>query len=683
MKHKIIAIAIFFIALSSCKQQQNLNLQPKLGATPQVKIGKAEKFELPNGLKVVMVENHKLPRVSVSIDIDNKPYFQKDKAGASTFMGALLGTGTKSISKDEFIEKVDFMGASVQFDEYGASVESLKKYFTESMKLLADGILNPVFSQEELDKQIQMAVEGLRSSEKNASEISKRVKSALLYGKEHPYGEFATEQSIKNVSLEDVKYLYETYYKPNNAYMAIVGDIDPVATKKLITDLFKNWKKGEIPASNFDKAKNPNKAEINFVDVPNAVQSIISIVNNTDLTLADDDYYAAMIANNILGGGSSSRLFKNLREDKAYTYGAYSRITADRYGAYFNANASVRNAVTDSAVVEFNKELTKMVNTKPTAEELKLTKAIYTGNFVMNVGKPEMVSKFALNIAKYNLPEDFYEKYLDKINAVTLEDVQKAAKEHFKVDNSRIVIIGKGTEVIPNLEKVGIPIKYFDKYVNVATPVKIEKVAKGVTVESVVNKYFDAIGGVNKVKAVKSIAATLESSMQGMKITSSLKTASPNKMSFTMKSNGQVLQKQVFDGVKGYMEMQGRKIDLPKEEIDIMKLETTPFADFAYLKGTLKGIEEVNDKKAYVIHFSNKKVFYDIESGLKLKEVTAFKDPQSGQEVSVGKTFSDYKTVNGIKFPHIISQEIGPGMNMDMKVINYLINKNISDNDFK
>lgn len=682
MKHKIIAIAILFLALASCKKSKDLNQQPKLGATPQVKLGKAEKFELPNGLKVVMVENHKLPRVSVSLQLDNKPYFEGDKVGTSSFMGALLGTGTKSITKDEFIEQIDFMGASANFSSGGASAASLKKYFPEVLKLLADGVKNPVFNQKELDKQKALSIEGLKSSEKSIDAIASRVQATLLYGNKHPYGEYLTEETIKKISLQDIKDNYNTYYKPNNAYMAIVGDINTEETKKLVTQLFSDWQKGKIPASNFEKPTNAEKTEINFIDVPNAVQSNVVIANNIDLKLGDKDFYAVKLANNILGGGMSGRLFKNLREDKAYTYGAYSSVSSDRYGALFKASSSVRNTVTDSAIVEFRKELKKIRNEKVTDEELKITKAIYTGNFVMNVEKPETAASFALNIAKHNLPEDYYEKYLENINSVTIEDIQNVAKKYFQVDNSKIVIVGKGTDVIPNLEKTGIPIKYFDRYANPTEAVKIEKVDTGLTAESIVNKYFKAIGGLNKVKAIKTIVSNSEVNMQGQVMKVTTKTAFPNKVSTTFDVMGQK-QRQVFDGKKGFMEMQGRKIDMSDEEVKMFEKETSPFIDFGYVNGIVKGIEDVNDKKTYVISIRDKRVFYDKESGLKLKEVIAGKNPETGEPETTATLFQDYKPVNGIKLPHTIIQDMGQDGKMELKVKGYLLNKGVTDKDFQ
>ena len=318
---------------------------------------------------------------------------------------------------------------------------------------MADGVINSQFTQEEFDKEIKITLDGLKSDEKNVTSTARRVESALLYGKNHPYGEFISKETVNNITLDDVKTNYNTYYKPNNAYLIIVGDINIKDTKKLVKSLFKEWEKSDIPEVTFKKPENVSKTEINFINMPNAVQSEVVVANNIDLKLGDKDYYAALLASNILGGGGTARLFMNLREDKGYTYGSYSSLRQSKVAATFRASASVRNVVTDSSIVEIKKEIDKIRTEKVTEEELKNAKAQYVGNFVMDVQKPATAASFALNIARYNLPTDFYENYLTNINAVTAEDVQNAALKYFKSDEARIIVTGKAIDVLDNLRK--------------------------------------------------------------------------------------------------------------------------------------------------------------------------------------------------------------------------------------
>ncbi len=680
MKTKI-ALLIAVLTLSfSVSAQIDRSIQPKPGPAPKVKLGKAETFTLDNGLKVIIVENHKLPRASASLTIDNKPYVEGDKVGVSQLMGGLLGRGTKNITKDEFNEKVDYLGANVSFYSSGANARSLKKYFSEVLSLMADGVQNSNFTKEEFDKEVKITLDGIKSNEKSVTAVARRVESALIFGKNHPSGEFVTKKSIENISLEDVKNNYNAYYKPNNAYLVIVGDVNTKKIKKQVISLFSNWEKGSIPTTTVPAIKNVAHTEIDFINMDNAVQSEIVIANTINLKLGDKKYYAALLANSILGGGGTARLFMNLREDKGYTYGAYSSVRQSRYAASFRASASVRNVVTDSSVVELQKEINKIRFQKVTAEELKNSKAEYIGSFVMNVQKPSTAARFALNIAMYNLPKDYYENYLANINAVTLQEVQDAAHALFTGNKARIIITGKGIDVLKNLEKLKYKINYFDKNANPTTKPKMNMpIPAGLTAINVVDNYFKAIGGADKTNTVKTILTSSDAKVQGMAINLITKMAAPNKVSAVVSGMGQVFSKQAFDGTKGYSEQQGKRVDMNAAQIAEAKSNTL-FKDDAYKSGKLDRIENLEGKAAYVIISGKTEAYYDVKSGLKIKEVVTSK--AGGKEVKNPVNFSDYKTVNGIKFPHKISMKMGP-MSMEFIVKEIKINEGVTEADFK
>jgi len=681
MKTKILSLLVIFLLSIATNAQIDRSKMPKPGPDPVVKLGTPKTFTLKNGLKVIMVVNNKLPRASANLTIDNKPYFEGEISGVSGMMGSLLGRGTSNISKDDFNEKIDFLGANVSFFSTGAFASSLKKYFPEILGLLADGVMNSKFTQEEFDKEVQITLDGIKSDEKNVTSAARRVENVLTYGKNHPFGEFTSKESVEKITLQDVKNNYTTYYKPNNAYLVIEGDINPKKIKKLVKSLFSDWKKGEIPAYNMPETQNVATTEINFVNMDNAVQSEITVINNIDLTLGDKDYYAALIANNILGGGGTARLFMNLREDKGYTYGSYSRLSQSRYAGTFRATASVRNVVTDSSVVEIQKEINKIRYKKVTAEELANSKEEYIGGFVMDVQKPRTVANFALNIARYNLPKDFYENYIKNIKAVTLDDVQNAAIKYFEADKARIIITGKGIDVLNNLEKTDYVIKYFDKEGNpTEKPEMTLPVPEGVTAETVIDKYVDAIGGKEKVAAVTSVMMTSTAKVQGIEVTSVDKMAAPNKMSKVISGMGQVFQKVIFDGESGYQEARGQKMDMTADQIKEIKASSLPFVDMNYKTGKLDRIEPIEGVNYYVIKSGETEIFYDTKTGLKYQEVKTMKGPNG--DVRMPTIFGDYKEVNGILFPYAIAQKTGP-MDLNFVIKEIKINEGVSDADFK
>lgn len=459
------SILLILILVSAIMQAQERK-QPIAGKPPVVNIKKPQSFTLANGLTVMIVENHKLPKVTYNLTIDNPPFAEGNKKGVDELCSNLIGNGSTKISKEDFNEEIDFMGATIDFSSSSAHASSLSKFSKRTLELLAYGALDPNFTQEELDKEKAKLIESLRSQEKSVSAIASRMVNALSFGKNHPSGEFITEESLSNITLEDVIKNYNNNFAPQNAYLAIVGDIKYNEIKPIIEELFGSWKKTDISKSIYPDPVNVPTTQINFIDVPNAVQSEISVVNTYNLRMNHKDFFPAVIASYILGGGFNSYLNMNLREAHGWTYGASTNIGAGKYVTNIRSASAVKKNVTDSAVVEFIKEIKKIRTEKVTTEQLNNAKAGYIGRFVMKAEKPESVARYALNTKTEDLADDFYENYIKTINAVTKEDVLAAANKYFLIDNSRIIIVGKAKEVIPGLEKLNIPISYFDKYGN-------------------------------------------------------------------------------------------------------------------------------------------------------------------------------------------------------------------------
>jgi len=686
MKKYIILVITIFILSATMNAQVDRSIQPKPGAAPKINLKEPQTFSLKNGLQVLLVENHKLPRVSVSLRLDNEPFIEGDKAGAAGIAGSLLGSGSEKTSKTAFDEEVDFLGARVAFDEEGAYASSLTKYFPRIFELMADAAINPIFSQEEFDKIKNRFIDGIKTEDKSVSAIASRVRKALGYGKNHPFGEFTTENTLKNITLEDTKNYYNTYYKPNNAYLVIVGDITLKEAKKLVKKHFKKWKKGEIPVATFDKPTNPSKTEINFINMSNAVQSEVKVVSTTNLKMSDKDYHAVLLANQILGGDFNSYLNMNLREAHGYTYGARSGINDSKYSSMFRAGASVRNAVTDSAVIETMKEITRIRTEKVDEETLKNVKAGYVGKFVLALEKPQTIANYALNIKTKGLPSDFYKTYLQKINAVTVDDIQRVAQKYFNVDNARIIVVGKALDVLPNLEKLGYKINYFDIEANPTKKPEMSKpIPDGVTIKTVIDNFVDAIGGKDKIATVTSIVKKSEASMQGRILNMEMKLKAPNSNSMNLTMGGMSLNKTIFNGSKGYTVAQGQTIPLEGDDLEFAKKGSAPFEELALVTtGRLVGIENVNGNDCYVVSTGKDgktKMFFDVETGFKTK-IVAVQEGPGGKEMTQIFEFSDYKEVNGIKFYHTMKMTMGP-MNFEFKTKDIKFNEGVSDSDFE
>jgi zinc protease len=680
MKKVIYIVAALFLTVTTMQAQDRP--MPKPGPAPKVNVGKPQTFSLPNGLKVMVVENHKLPRVSYNLTLDTPPYAEGDKKGVSDMTSALMGNGTKTISKDKFNEEVDFLGANINFSGSGASASGLSKYGDRILELMADGALNPLFTQAEFDKQKAQILEGLKADEKSVPAAAERVADVLVYGKNHPNGEYLSEATLNNVTLKDVQNNYSTYFVPGKAYLVIVGDVKFANVKSKVEKLFGSWKAAMPPMVKYTDPKDLPASQINFVDMGNAVQSEISVINVVNLKMTDKEYFAALLANQILGGGGEGRLFLNLREAHGWTYGAYSSLGSGKYVTTFNSSTSVRNTVTDSAVVEIFNEIKRMRNDLVSEEDLKNAKAKYIGNFVMQVEKPATIARYALMTQTQNLPENFYENYIANINAVTAQDIKNAANKFFLAENARVVVVGKASDVLPGLEKRGIPIAYFDKYGNPAEkPGASKAVATGVTVKSVVDNYIKAIGGEAAVKAVKTLAITYTGTVQGMQMQMDVKMAD-KKQALVVTAMGQQMMKQVINEKAGYMVMQGQRQEITGEDLADYQKDAMPFDELNLPSKpgvALKGIEKFNGVDAYVITEGDNTYYFDVKSGLKIAKSEKVEGPQGPMNVLT--PYSDYRAVKGVKVPY--KTAINVGIEIELTAIDAKVNEGVTDADFQ
>jgi len=611
---KTILFSILSLFFTVSYAQIDRSQQPKPGPAPKINLEEPNAFELKNGLKVMVVENHKLPRVSMQLTLDNPPIMEGNKAGVGSLTGSVLGNGSTSILKDDFNEEVDFLGASINFGSQSAFASSLSKYFSRILEMMADAAINPNFTQEEFEKEKAKLITGLKTEENDVSAIASRAQLALAYGKDHPYGEITSEETVNNVALLDVQEFYREYFVPANAYLVVIGDVEFKNVKELVTEAFTPWTKATPPSLTYTNPVDAQYTQINFVDMPNAVQSEVTIQNIINLKMKDDDYLPALVANQILGGGGEGRLFLNLREDKGYTYGSYSSIRDDKYEPVrFNAYAQVRNQVTDSSVVQILSEIDRIIKEPVTEEELKNTKAKYVCRFVMALERPQTIANYALNIEKEGLSKDFYKTYLERINAITIADVQNAAQKYFSTDNARIVVTGKGSDVLENLEKVElngktVPVFYFDKNITKTEKPNYEAaIPEGMTANSVLEKYIEAIGGKEKLMGVESYSLMAEAEMQGMILNLEVKKTSKDQYMQDVKVMGNSMSKQVVDGDKGYMVMQGQRKDLGEDELKKAKEESAPFPELNLLNTdvALEGVEIIDGKNAYLIKLSD------------------------------------------------------------------------------
>ena len=669
------------------------SVQPKQGKTPTIDLKKPTIFTLKNGLTVIVVENKKLPTFSLRISIDNPPTNEGDKSGLSQLSSALFGEGSTNVSKDVFNEEVDYLGATISMGMGFAYANGLSKHKERIIELLSDAALNPNFDQEELDKEKDKLITALKGEESSPAAIAQRVTGILTYSTDHPYGEFSTEESIRKVTIKDIQVNYNQMFNPNNAYMVVSGDVEVKEIKDLVSKYFKNWKSSKKKLNSSIKSPvDVATTEINFIDMPDAVQSELAVLNITNLETKSEDHHAALVANYILGGAFNSYLNMNLREENGWTYGARSSIARNKWtSATFRATTSVRNAVTDSAVVETLKEINKIRDEFVSDEMLSTAKAKYLGNFIMSTENKSLLADFAVNIKTLNLPDDFYETFIEKINLVSKEDVKRVANKYLKPENLRIIVVGKGLDVADKLENINynntlIPVKYFNKVgIQIEKPVFAKEIDASITVKNIFENHLNAIGGVEKLNNVTSISITAAVTIPGapFKPNAIIKEKFPNKSSMEMSvPNMGTLMTQKFNGEDGYIEQMGQKIPYEDDQKTEQKEKKGLFEEI-YLDDSVAQIvslSPVDGKDIYKVQIKeNSFRFYEADTGLLI--MTEETTVAMGNEIKTITKFYDYKEVDGVKYAFKREIITGP-QTIVIEADQVILNEEIEDDFF-
>jgi predicted Zn-dependent peptidase len=693
MKKIFITLHLVLITAIAAIAQVDRTKAPEAGPARQPVLGKYEMFTLKNGLKVFVVEDHKLPRVSFSLILNIDPIVEGEKAGYISMAGDLLGRGTTTRTKAQLDEEVDFMGASLSTSATNVSASGLSKYADKLVSIMADVVLNPSMPEDEFNKAKEQLLSGLAANKDDASAIMSNVYGALIYGKMHPYGELVTEETVNTFTLDDCKAYHKTYFKPNVAYLAIVGDISLKDAKKLVTKYFGSWVMGEVPSFQYPLPQTVNKTTVAFVDRPASVQSVIQIGNPIVLKPGDADIDAMRVMNQILGGGMNGRLFLNLRETNAFTYGAYSNYGTDKLVSNFNASASVRNEVSDSAIQEFLIELDRIRTTEVTDEELRLAKAGIAGSFGRALESPNTMAGYALNTAIYGLPADYYQNYLKRLEAVTKADIIRVAQKYIATDKLLITVVGRGQDVAPMLEAFG-EVKYYDIYANPTSAPSFLTMPEGVTAETVVNNYLKAIGGAEKISKLTAVQLVYDATIEGVpypvKITSAVKV--PGSTVTLQEVPGMFSQKSVYANGKGFQKgMQANgPIEDEKELMDLKARAAFAVSEMGYLvptsgyKVVFDGQTKTNGKPVYQLTVTTPsgKVsteLYDVESGLKISELTT--EGEGDQLVQINSTIESYKEVGGIRWPDATSVNAG-GQKITTKLADVKLNKDVDSTLF-
>jgi predicted Zn-dependent peptidase len=653
--------------------QVDRSIMPAPTQAKKININDSEVFTTANGITVILSENHKLPRVSFDLNMGSDPRLEGTKAGLSDMAGSMIMSGTKNRTKDQLDQEIDFIGASLGADKSSISMSCLTKHMDKGLTLMSDVLLNANFPQSEFDRIKKQNISGLMSTKSDAGSMAENATVKINFPN-HPFSDVMTEETLNNISREDVESFYRANFTPNGSYLVVVGDINRQQTEAMVNKYFGTWTGGPVYKNQPNSGSFTKGNRVVFVKKPGAVQSVVYVTFPIDMKTGDKNQLPLTVLNGILGGGGfGTRLMQNLREDKAYTYGCYSSLNITEDGSWMSAGGNFQNAVTDSAIEQILLEFQKITNEYVKDEELNLTKTNMAGGFARSLERPQTIARFALNIIKNNLPKDYYQTYLQRLESVSKEDVLQMAQQYFTSKNCNIIVVGN-EEVLDKLKRFDTDgkIEILDPFGNVMKDTK----PADITAEKLIENYVFALTGTTsskaaakKLKSIKSFERVYE--LKGDQIPFALKSTeifiAPVTEGQKLEGQGMVFQKSFYDGKAGFtFNMQTGKTPLTEEELSTKAKSSGIIPEMNYAKNGIQcelvGIENMNGADYYVMKtVDGKNESYDyFNKNTFMKEKTINIMTRDGETMESTVTYGDFKEVNGMKFAHTITQSVGP-----------------------
>jgi zinc protease len=433
-----------------------------------VKLPKPVEFKLDNGLTVLLLENHKLPYVSVNLVVEGAGPVSEpaDQPGLASATAQMLDEGTATRSSQQIAEEVDRYGAILRansnFGTIDASVfaSGLSQTFDKWFPIVADVLLHPAFPPHEFKVFQQRAMASLRQQRSSPQFLATERFSHAVYGTFPAAIVAPSAASLEAMTPAVLKKWHDERYVPQNAILGVAGDMTAAQLKPILNRNLAEWKKTE-----FSNKLPPNptavaQKQVYLVNRPGSVQTNI-VIGNLAIDRRNPDYIAMRVLNQVLGGGPSSRLFMKLREEKGYTYGAYSTFTASQFTGPWRATSEVRTEVTQGSLTEFFNELGRIRNDAVPVAELDDARRTIVAQFALSLERPEQVLELAITRKRYGLPEDYWDTYPSKVSAVSAEDLQHVAKKYIDLDKVQIVAVGDAAKIKSVLDQYG-PVSVYD-----------------------------------------------------------------------------------------------------------------------------------------------------------------------------------------------------------------------------
>jgi zinc protease len=458
---KLLLLPAMLAVLAPLHADIDRTKKPAPGPAPAAAFPDYVTKDLPNGLRIFVIEDDRKPTVTLRMLIRGGEA-QDAKAGQAEFVASLLNRGTEKLDADAFAKAVESLGAQIEAapsaDAISVTTSGLVKFTDPLLELFADAILHPAFPADQFAKEQKRTLSALAAEKKSPAALAGKLQSKVLFG-QHPYGAVITPESVQSITRDDLVVFHKQWFAPNIANLAIVGDVKAADILPKIEKAFGSWEMKKLPAEKKVGITPLKGLTIHLVDRPGSVQSNV-IVTHLAPPRNFPDLPELNVVNSTLGGGFSGRLFQNLREVHGYTYGSSSAFGYNVEGGYFQATAETRNDVTALAIKEILNEIKRIRDEKIAGEELELQRQYNVGNYLLSLEQPGRVAARVQDIWLYGLAPDFYKTYAKRMSDVTPDQAQELARKYFHPDALAIVVVGEAKEIRPELEKLGKVISY-------------------------------------------------------------------------------------------------------------------------------------------------------------------------------------------------------------------------------
>ena len=683
MKRYIILIAFIFGMQTAFGQAFNLGEKPGPLPAKEFAFPKYTELFLSNGLKVFVVEDHEQPTVNLRLQIRGGEV-SESIPGTAAMTAEMLTKGAGKRDALAIAKDLDGVGAGVSASSSGditsVTGESILKHMPIMLEIFADVLRSATFPEEEFAKLKKQKMSEVKLEKANAGSMLQSLSRKVAYGANHPSARHKSEASYNSITVDEIKKFYATYYRPNNATLAVVGDVKPEEIKAVLEKALGTWEPGDVNEFRTPKPE-PMPQGVYFIARPSSVQSSTALTS-TALPNSHPDFEALRLASNLMGAGFSGRLFKTLRETYSYTYTPFAALTSGRDVNRFICGADVRNSVTDSAIKVLQTEMGKLANELTPNDELDLIKRFVIGQFKMNFENSDYVAGLLLNADYNNQPITVVKDFPQRFTAITSEQMKAAVSKHLAKQS--IIVVGS-PDILETLRQFGPVYEYTTDLV----PKKAESKKVDLTPEQLMEKHRAALGGMDNISKISTLitkgTASFDMNGQEMKGDITMKQKAPGKQVMVMDFK-MFKQTQMTDGNQAW-----RMMGPQSEEITDLA-EKQEMLDEAHIAQSARLLElgysltvKGQEGSSIIVEAKNKAgevqtLNFDAKTYLlnSVKEIA--KSPQGEMEVT--RLFGNYTEVGGVKFPSKMVIEQGPIV-ISFDDIKYTVNQEINDSEFK